>query len=136
MNAYAQAWEEYHRYGAPGWAWHEVIAAHFRHGAVVSTPEAFILARRVNVEDADGFILSPMEYRESGNAWMIWLAAGKLDALISLLEAHPSEWVCYTRRDSTVLRRVPSSQFLRRHGITQNAKTAAPCTAAGLIDRT
>ena len=130
---YAQAWDEYHRHGPPGWEWHEVIAEHFRHGVVISMPDCFVLARRVNIEDPDSFILSPLQFRENGNAWMLWIAAGKLGALIRLLEAHPSEWVCYTRRASTVLRRIPSSSFLR-HGLPENPETPTARAAADLID--
>lgn len=130
---YAQAWEEYHRHGTPGWAWHEVVAEHFRCGAVVSTPEAFILARRVNAEDPPEVILSPLQFRESGNAWMIWIAAGKLAALIRLFEAHPAEWVCFNRRGSSDLRWIPSSRFLR-HGLPENSETPASRAAADLLD--
>jgi hypothetical protein len=134
MTPYAQAWILYHSFGRPGVSWADVVGAHFHHGAVVSTDGAFVMARRVNAADADAIHLSPLEYREDGDCWMIWIAAGRLESLLALLEAHPTEWVSYQRRDSERLRRVKTARFLR-HVLAESPAPAAPATAARVLDR-
>ena len=134
MRPYDQAWEEYHRYGPPGWPLHEVLAAHLHHGAVVCTEDAYILARRVNHADGAAFHLSPLQWRAGGDCWMVWLAAGRLESLVALLDAYPSVWVSFQRRDSMRLRRILTADF-RRHVLAQNPQTAAAACAAGVLDR-
>lgn len=133
MNAYERAWDEYHRYGEPGWEFGKVLGEHLRHGAVICTPDTFILARRVSSADPDEIHLSPLEWRSDGDCWMIWLAAGHLAPLIRLLLDHPAGWVSYQRRGGEKLRRVPTSRFLR-YVIAQD-QTAAATAAASDIHR-
>ena len=131
MTPYARAWETYHSAGDPPWSWAEVVSAHFRCGAVVSTARAFVLARRVHVADADEFHLSPLESRVDGDCWMIWIAAGRLDSLLALLAVHPVQWISYQRRGAGRIRRVSTSEMLRRHGILQSTeKRKSPARAA------
>ena len=124
MTPYAQAWEAYHSHGRPTWAFHEVVAEHFRCGVVISKADCFVLARRVDAADGDGFHLSPLDFRPGGDCWMIWLAAGKLGALLALLEDHRTEWVSYTRGASNRVRRVRTEQFLRHESESPEATAA------------
>jgi len=131
MNAYEQAWDAYHRYGEPGWPFHEVLAEHFRRGVVVCLPDVFVMARRVNVSDPDEFHLSPLESRPDGDCWMVWLAAGRLASLLALEAIHSGQWISFQRRDGYRLRRVPTS-ILRRHVAESSQATASAAdTSAG-----
>lgn len=123
-SPYDLAWYQYHRYGLPECEWPLLVGLHFRHGAIVSTPDAFIMARLVNVDAPDEVHFSPFQSRPDGNCWMIWIAAGNLDALLELWKSHPTEWISYTRRDSTRLRRVKAIHFFR-HGLAKNQNSAA-----------
>jgi hypothetical protein len=131
MNAYEQAWDAYHRYGEPGWPFHEVLAEHFRRGVVVCLPDAFVMARRVNVSDPDEFHLSPLESRPAGDCWMVWLAAGRLASLAALMEVHLAEWVSFQRRDCQRLHRVSTAIILRHVSKSSQATASAADTSAG-----
>jgi hypothetical protein len=136
VTPYDRAWEQYHRYGPPGWSWAEVVGAHFRHGAVVSTDEVFILARRVNVEDSDWFHLSPLQSRASGNCWMVWCAAGRMDSLAVMARLHSCEWVSFQRRESMRVRRFRTSDLFRRYEFPESPQACASscCSASGVCD--
>jgi hypothetical protein len=124
MNAYEQAWDAYHRYGEPGWPFHEVLAEHFRRGVVVCLPDVFVMARRVNVSDPDEFHLSPLESRPDGDCWMVWLAAGRLASLAALMKLHSAEWISFQRRDCQRVRKV-STAILLRHGLSESSQATA-----------
>jgi hypothetical protein len=135
MNAYEMAWDAYHRYGQPGWAFHEVLAEHLRRGVVVCLPDAFVMARRVNVRDSDESHLSPLESREDGDCWMVWLAAGRIRSLLELLDLRPARWISYQRRDCMRLCRV-NTETIRRHVLAKSSQaTASPADSpAGFRD--
>lgn len=127
-SAYSLAWEAYHRYGTPGWAFHEVLAAHLRNGVVISLPDSFLMARRVMRSDPDWFHLSPLESRADGDCWMVWLAAGSMESLSVMAETYPLEWVSYQRRDSMRLRRVKTADIFR-HVLSKSPQATAPSSA-------
>ncbi len=113
MSPYCIAWERYHSYGEVGWSWDEAMSLHLQHGTVISTPDAFVMARRVHSADEDDFHLSPLQWRAAGDCWNIWAAAGRLESLLGLAQAFPTPWVSYCRRDSVRLRRYRLRRFLR-----------------------
>lgn len=130
MTPYELAWHGYHRYGEPGWSWEEVVGLHFRHGVVVSLPDAFILARRVWVNDSDEVHASPLEWAADGDCWMVWAAAGRLQSLAVMVDAYPSGWLSFQRRDCERIRRIRTSDFLRH--VSQSAEAPATPSPADL----
>ena len=61
------------------------IAAHLAHGIVVSTPEYFVMARKVRRDAAQLDLLNPWTQYAEPDAWMVWLAAGDLRAAMRML---------------------------------------------------
>ena len=63
MKPYERAWELYHRDGPPRYPWATAIGILFQYGAIISTEDCFIAARKVRVNDPDEAhaTLSPLE---------------------------------------------------------------------------
>ena len=79
------------------------LEAHFRHGYVVTTPQAFAMARPVcrdwrPVELCDPFKVEPLE---TADCWFIWCLAGDLSVAARWL---PCElpWLGFARRGKAV----------------------------------
>jgi Zn-finger nucleic acid-binding protein len=128
MNAYALARKTWEDQGEGDPEWHELIA-HFLNTpghALVNVPGAFILARQVNHTwpDMAHDTLSPLQYPGEPDCWNVWLAAGNLDALLIVAQAHPLEWLSYNRRAEQRVRRVKLQTILRRHD-AKNAQANA-----------
>lgn len=131
MNPYLQAFEIYHRFGEPGFSWREAMEIHLQYGTVISTDTAFIMARRVRSADPDAvhLALSPLQSPVDSDCWNIWVAAGRLDSLLSISEAFPTPWVSYCRRDSTELRRYRTTDLFRHHVFSKSSEAdSAPTT--------
>lgn len=64
----------------------EDLEAHLIGGYVHSTPEAFVMARPVCSTAEEAVVLDPWHVfpREECDAWLIWLAAGKVSTLMGL----------------------------------------------------
>ncbi len=64
----------------PGMDFEADLEAHFRHGYVVATPDAFAMARPVlsTWEPSRIADITEVEPLETADAWYIWLLAGKL----------------------------------------------------------
>jgi hypothetical protein len=71
---------------------------HFQHGYVVSTPDAFALARRVNHDWPTEWLRDSTRTAADGDCWFIWLLAGKLRSAARWLP-FPLPWTGYERRD-------------------------------------
>lgn len=117
MSPYLRAHAAYHAGGIPPWSWTEVLDFHLQCGVVISTPEAFIMARRVRSDAplTDHFTLSPLTSQEDGDCWHIWAASGSLEALLLIADRYRAPWVSFMRRDDTLPRIYPLSRFFRRH---------------------
>lgn len=134
MNAYRMAFDAWESQGEGDPCWNDLLS-HFLNSpgcAVVSLPGSFILARqiRADLEDDEHRRLSPLQYQGAADCWNIWLAAGNLDALLTIAKAHPLEWVSYNRRGRQEVRRVKLIQLLRRH-VSQNATASTRAAPAG-----
>lgn len=135
-DPYLAAWEIYHSLGPPALPFHDALARHLRHGAVIATPRAFILARPVSSAWSDAEIhaiqpvsVSPLPLAPHLDAWHIWLAAGDLAALLRLHDLHPLPWVTYCRRGSPRVIRRPFAT-IARHVIAQDQSTGSPAASA------
>lgn len=128
MNPYRIAFDLWDSQGDPDPSWNELLSWHFHHGAVISTPESFILARPSHVSAPDEWhnSLSPIESPDPPDCWTVWLAAGSLDALLLIAREHPRPWLAYCRHGSTKVRRVKLVTILRRDSF-KNASSS--CTA-------
>lgn len=114
MNPYRIAFDLWHSHD-PEISWADLLTFFFHHGAVVSTPDSFILARPACVDDSDKSLLtlSPIESPRPLNCWNVWLAAGSLDALLLIAQEHPMEWLVYCRNARPQLRRTKLKNILR-----------------------
>lgn len=130
MTPYLQAWETWHADGDPPVAWDELLTFFFHHGAVVSTAEGFLLARRCRVGMADEELnaLSPLQFTGEADCWNVWLAAGRLPFLLHLASRHPLPWLAWCR-DGGRLRRYRTHSLLRYDQATQSPEAAATSAA-------
>jgi len=115
-------------------AWDELLTHHFHHGAVINTPETFLLARRVNYADPDHVHLSALQWRADGDCWTIGIAVGRLAPLLELSRNHPTPWVSWCRNGSFRLRRVSTAE-LYRHALTETTETTSPGATTSLRHR-
>lgn len=142
MNPIHQARALWHSMGEPEIDWDELLEFFLAEGAVVSTPEVFLLARPtlVALPDIAQNAFSPLQFHGPPDCWNVWLAAGRLDLLLELAHAHPLPWVSFSRRGSDRLRRYRLSTLVARHALAQTPQdgrpaTAAAATAAGFNER-
>ena len=84
MNPFSTA-AHWHLGHCPETHFREIVEAHFQSGYVISTPELFILARRIKVDWQEARILDPWQYHPEGDAWHIWLFAGSLPAIPAII---------------------------------------------------
>lgn len=96
MNPYLQAHTAYHSHGEQEVTWTEAMEFHLQRGAVVSTPEIFVMARPVhdfpeNHPDLD--YTAPYS-----DCWHIYAAAGDLRQLLALARSHGIREVTFQRR--------------------------------------
>lgn len=83
----------------PGMSFEQNLAAHFERGYVVSTPQAFGMARPVRRDWEPGRLNDPwdVEPLESADCWFLWVLAGDLSVAARWLpQALP--WLGFARR--------------------------------------
>lgn len=87
----------------PGMRFDNDLKAHFERGYVVSTPQAFAMARPVRRDWTQGRISNPwdVEPLETADCWFIWALAGDLSVAARWL---PCElpWLGLSQRGSPV----------------------------------
>lgn len=108
MNPYLNAFEAYHR-EPPGLPWSDMISAHFHttHAWIISTPGCFVAARQVDPDWPDSRILDPSDVLPSGRAIHLYVAAGTLPEILSLIPAdlcHTIDTITFQRRGYRVHR--------------------------------
>lgn len=115
MSPYLTAFEKYHIDGPPAYSWREVMEFHLQFGAVIATPGAFIMARRVWAGSPPEvqLSLSPLQSLEEGDCWHVWAAAGSLEALAMIADHHRVPFVSFLRRADLRLRILPLARLLR-----------------------
>lgn len=74
------------------------LELHLRHGYVVSTPQAFAMARPVWSGWATADLLNPYVSDPKGDCWWIWCLAGDLGIVVRWLP-WPTEWLGFERRN-------------------------------------
>jgi len=79
------------------WTFEEVIKAHGVAGYVHSTPDLFVMARRVHWDWHDDDLRDPYAICSTGNCWHVWLLAGDFRAAMVFLP-YPLPFVTYHRR--------------------------------------
>jgi len=132
-SPYLRAFHAWHSQGAPSIPWNDLLTWFLHHGALISTPDAFLLARRLPASaPASHHLLlpsSPLHSPADCDCWNIWLAAGNLRHLLTCATLDPLPYVSYCRRGSDQLR------IRRLDELTQSAAAATLATAAGLRHR-
>lgn len=104
MTPYERA-ERWHRSLGSPMTFEEVIEAHGEMGFIHSTPEVFVLARRVDsIWDEDEF--SNLEFTDwDGDCWHVWLLAGDPSAAWKFLP-YPLPFMSYHRRGKLRIKRL------------------------------
>ena len=96
MTPYQRAAAWHHRLRS-GWTFEEVIEAHGQMGFIHSTPDVFVMARRVDV-DWEPETFSDLEFTApAGECWHVWLLAGDFRAAMAFLP-EPLPFVSFHRR--------------------------------------
>lgn len=116
MNPYLTAFREYEKHDR-GVSWTDALDFHFQHGAVISTAEAFVMARPVAWSWKDHLHTSldfRMENDGHNDCWHVWCVAGDLEALLLLGHRHGVRWLTYERHGHERLRRVPLVHLSKR----------------------
>lgn len=136
MNPYLTAFDLYHADGPPAWSWREAMEFHLQHGAVVATPRAFVMARRVRRDDPAEvlFSLSPLQSRDGLDCWHVWAAAGSMEALGVIAATDRAPFVSFLRR-ADLRPRIYSLARLLRHEL-ESPETPAATRAACPVQRT
>jgi len=136
MSPYTTAWSTWHSQGRPVISWEELIAHFFCFGVVISTPDAFILARPMRADDSDTehLRLSRLQSPPDADCWNVWLAAGRLTTLLALHDQRPLPWISFCRRGEDRIRRVEFAR-LARHALTEDSQAPASGTPSGLRHR-
>lgn len=131
MTPYLRAWHAWHALGEPAIPWNELLTFFLHHGCVVNTPAAFILCRAlpVGLADEEHNRLSPLQFTHEADCWNVWLAAGRLDSLLLLGAKRPLQWVSFSRRGESRIRRVKLATLIR-HAQPENSQTAGPAATA------
>ena len=84
---------------------------HLQNGYVFSTPEYFIMGRPVKKDAPEWLLLRPDKKIEGTcDAWLVWLAAGRLDVLPDVMP-YWLPWIGFQRRNK--LRWYETDRLLR-----------------------
>lgn len=98
----------------PGMSFDDDLKAHFERGYIVSTPQAFGMARTVRKDWTTGRLNNPwdVEPLESADCWFLWVLAGDLAVAAHWL---PCElpWLGFARRGKAA-RFVKASSLLKK----------------------
>lgn len=78
----------------------EDLEAHLRHGWVISTPDLFLMARKISVAWSRDVVLNPYQtaHDNAADAWHVWLAAGNWRSAFAQAP-HPLPWVVIERKN-------------------------------------
>ena len=89
MTPYIAAHTAYHR-EPPGIEWNEMLTQHFRNPSafIISTPTVFIAARVISSTWTDASSLAPHLHDPHGDTLHIYVAAGELREITTLLPPH------------------------------------------------
>lgn len=123
--AAAAIWHQTH---CPETPFRDVVEAHFQTGYVISSPDLFILARQIWRHWPAHKISDPWETSATGDSWHIWLFAGDLSAIPSIIP-YKLPFVTYHRGDRLMARDMTrlldslprlyrGAGLVRTHGIT------------------
>lgn len=96
MTPFARA-AEWHLAHCPGQSFRDVLEAHFQVGHVVSSPEIFLLGRRVSSWWCEQSLRDPWFTDEGGDTWHVWLFAGALPKVLAAIP-YPLPYVTFDRR--------------------------------------
>lgn len=113
MTPYLSAFEEYEKHDR-GVSWTDALDFHLQRGAVIATPDAFVMARRVRWDWEEDLhtMLGPVA--DDGDGWHVWCGAGKLEELLTLAHLHGVRWITYQRHGQDALRMVSIAQLSKR----------------------
>lgn len=92
--------------------WRDVILWHIRHAIIISTPEAFVLARPVNWHRTDHADLR-VDRRPTPGCFHIYAAAGSRIALAHLTKSFRVVAITYERPHTRKLHRLTTRQLQR-----------------------
>lgn len=114
MTPYLTAFEEYEKHDR-GVSWTDALDFHLQRGAVISTPEAFVMARPVRWDWEDDLhtMLGPVA--NAGDCWHVWVVAGDLQEVMKLAHRHGVRWVTYQRHAQDRVRRKSLAQLSKRY---------------------
>jgi len=114
MSPYLQAYESYHSAGEPYIPWTEALDFHLQHGLVVSSPEVFLMARKVVMAWPDEVHVS-FRIAETAEAdgWHVWSASGSLGKIMEIAEQQGAKAAAFQRRTGRV-HRYQTSNIERR----------------------
>ena len=88
-------------------SWSDALEIHLQLGAVVSTPDAFVMARPVYFHWEDQKHLDPFQISPPTlGTWHVWAAAGSVNALLTIARAHNVREVTFQRHGQQRLRRM------------------------------
>lgn len=113
MNPYLTAFQEYEKHDR-GYSWTDALEYHFQFGAVISTPDAFVMARPVQWDWEDDLhtMLGPVA--NGGDCWHVWVVAGDLAGLLKLARRHGVKWITYQRHGQDWLRHASIVRLSKR----------------------
>ena len=114
-NPYLTAFEQYQTADREV-SWTEAMDFHAQYGAVVSTPDYFVMARPVRFQwpDECHAALVPLRHGRETDTWHVWAVAGDLMALLDLAKRHKVDWLTYQRHGLQAVRRLPTCAIRQR----------------------
>jgi hypothetical protein len=116
MNPYLTAFREYEKHDR-GVSWTDALDFHFQHGAVISTAEAFVMARPVAWSWKDHLHTSldfRMENDGHNDCWHVWCVAGDLAEALRIGGMYGVKLLTFQRHGQERLRRVELVHLFRR----------------------
>ncbi|CAB4186549.1 hypothetical protein UFOVP1329_23 [uncultured Caudovirales phage] len=78
------------------------LVLHLMNGYVVSTPEVFVMARRVHRHWSVAQLLDPTLTAPDGDCWWVWCLAGQMSAVVPLIPIS-LPWVGFERSNVPVI---------------------------------
>jgi hypothetical protein len=101
VTPYLRAFHLYHAHGPPVHTWTTALDFHLQHGAVLSLPQFFLMARPVPADaPAEAQLdLANLHTPPEADTWHIWALAGDLRAALQYARLHQVRTVTYQRRN-------------------------------------
>ena len=107
MVPYLRAHAAYHAAGAQEIPWTIAMDIHLQLGAVLSTPDVFVMARPVCPHWPEEMQTDLSEILPDSATWHIFAAAGDLSKLFIMARIHRVQSVTYQRRGAPRIHRLP-----------------------------